>query len=393
MSPAQIKHLLPMKNKPIMKSSIYTRLSIVVAAAILAACSAATPDDDKKAKLEKLKAQQAVISKQVQQLEKEIAAENPEDANIKTKDVAITEVAPKKFDHYVQTQGRVEAEDNISISAKSPGVITAVYANEGQQVSKGQVLAQIDNAVILRNIESMKTQLELAQTVYERQKNLWDQKIGTEVQFLQAKNAKEGLERQIASLQEQNEMMRIKAPISGIVDEVIAKIGEAVQPGQPAIRVVNTSDLKITANVSEAYVTEVKKGNKVLVNIPELKRDLESKITFVGRTIDPLSRTFAVEIDLPSDPNLRPNMTGVIKVVFHTEPTAITVPINVVQDINSEKIVFVAEASGKNTVARRKVVKVEGVYNGMAQVSGLEPGSKVITFGYQGLNDGEFIKI
>jgi membrane fusion protein, multidrug efflux system len=381
-----------MKNIPIMKSFNYTRLSIVVAAAILAACSAATPDD-KKAQLEKLKKQQAEISKQVQQLEKEIAAVNPEDANIKTKDVAVTEVTPKKFDHYVQTQGRGEAEHNISVSAKSPGVITAVYANEGQKVSKGQVLAQIDNAVILRNIESLKTQLELAHTVYERQKNLWDQKIGTEVQFLQAKNAKEGLERQIASLQEQNEMMRIKAPISGIVDEVIAKIGEAVQPGQPAIRVVNTSDLKITANVSEAYVTEIKKGNKVLVNIPELKRDLESKITFVGRTIDPLSRTFAVEIDLPSDPNLRPNMTGIIKVVFHTEPTAITVPINVVQDINEEKIVFVAEANGKSTVARRKVVKVEGVYNGMAQVSGLEPGAKVITFGYQGLNDGEFIKI
>lgn len=381
-----------MKNISTMKSSLYTRLSIVVAAAILAACSAATPDD-KKAQLEKLKAQQTEISKQVQQLEKEIAAENPAEANIKTKDVAVTEVTPKKFDHYVQTQGRVEAEDNISVSAKSPGVITAVYVNEGQHVSKGQVLAQIDNAVILRNIESVKTQLELAQTVYERQKNLWDQKIGTEVQFLQAKNAKEGLERQIASLQEQNEMMRIKAPISGTVDEVVVKIGEAVQPGVPALRVVNTSDLKITANVSEAYVTDIRKGNKVLVNIPELKKDLESEVTFVGRTIDPLSRTFAVEIDLPSDPNLRPNMTGIIKVVFHTEPTAITVPINVVQDINNEKIVFVAETSGKNTVARRKVVTVEGVYNGMAQVNGLEPGSKVITFGYQGLNDGEFIKI
>lgn len=381
-----------MKNILNMNSSIYTRLSIVVVVAILAACSAATPDD-KKAQLEKLKAQQADIARQVQQLEKEIAATNPEEANVKTKDVAVTEVTPKKFDHYVQTQGRVEAEDNISVSAKSPGVITVVYAKEGQQVSKGQVLAQIDNAVIQRNIESFRTQLELAQTVYERQKNLWDQKIGTEVQFLQAKNNKESLERQIASLQEQNEMMRIKSPISGTVDEVIVKIGEAVQPGQPAIRVVNTSDLKITANVSEAYVTDIKKGNKVLVNIPELKKDLESRVTFVGKTIDRLSRTFTIEVELPSEPNLRPNMTGVIKVVFHTEPNAITVPINVVQEINKEKIVFVAETDGKNTVARRKVVKVEGVYNGMAQISGLESGAKVITFGYQGLNDGEFVKI
>jgi len=381
-----------MKNLFYMKSTFYSRFSLLATVVILTACSAATPDD-KKAKLEKLKQQQADISKQVQSLEKEMIDENPDSANVRSKDVAVTQVAVGKFDHYVQTQGHIEAEDNINISAKSPGVITAVYVNEGQQVSKGQVLAQIDNAVVMRSIESMKTQLELAQTVYERQKNLWDQKIGTEVQFLQTKNAKENLERQIASLQEQNEMMKIKSPISGIVDLVSAKIGEAVSPGQPAIRVVNTSDLKLTASVSEAYVTNIKKGNKVLVNIPELKKEIESTVTFVGRTIDPLSRSFTVEVKLPSQADLRPNMTGVVKVVFHTEPAAITIPINVVQDVNGEKIVFVAETKGKSTVARKKAVKVEGVYNGIAQVTGLAAGDKVITFGYQGLNDGEFIKI
>ena len=381
-----------MKNIPYMNSTLYTRLSVVVVVALLAACSAATPDD-KKAQLEKLKSQQAEIAKQVVQLEKEIAKENPAEAKIKTKDVAVTEVKTKQFDHYVQTQGRVEAEDNISVSAQSPGVVTAVYVNEGQQVSKGQVLAQIDNAVILSSIESMKSQLDLAKSVYERKKNLWDQKIGTEVQYLQAKTNKETLERQIQSLHEQNEMLRIKSPINGTVDEVTAKIGEAVSPGLPAFRVVNTSDLKLTANVSEAFVTDIKKGNKVVVTIPELKKDLESKVTFVGRTIDPLSRTFMVEVALPSEPNLRPNMSGVIKVVFHTEPAAIAVPINVVQDINGEKIVFVAESNGKNTIARKKVVSVEGVYGGQAQVSGLNAGDKVVTFGYQGLNDGEFLKI
>lgn len=381
-----------MKNIPYMNSTFYTRLSLITVVALLAACSAATPDD-KKAQLEKLKAQQAEIAKQVVQLEKEIAAENPADAKVKTKDVGVTEVALKKFDHYVQTQGSVEAEDNIAVSAKSPGVVMAVYVTEGQQVSKGQTLAQIDNAVILANIESMAANLELANSVYDRQKNLWDQKIGTEVQFLQAKTNKESLERQLSSLKEQNEMLRIKSPIRGTVDEISAKIGEAVAPGQPAFRVVNTSDLKLTAMVSEAYVTDIKKGNKVIVTIPELKKDLESKVTFVGKTIDPLSRTFAIEVALPSDPDLRPNMTGVLKVVFHTEPTAIAIPINVIQDINGEKIVFVAETKGKNTVARKKVVKVEGVYGGQAQVSGLSAGEKVVTFGYQGLNDGEFLKI
>jgi membrane fusion protein, multidrug efflux system len=381
-----------MKNISLMKSRFYTRLSLVGAVALLAACSAATPDD-KKAQLEKLKAQQAEIAKQVVQLEKEIAKENPAEAKVKTKDVAVTEVTAKKFDHYVQTQGHVESEENILVSAKSSGVVTAVYVKEGQQVSKGQALAQIDNAVTLSSIESMKSQLELAKSVYDRQKNLWDQKIGTEVQYLQAKTNKETLERQIESLQEQNQMLRIKSPINGTVDEVTAKIGEAVSPGLPAFRVVNNSDLKLTANVSEAFVTNVKKGNKVVVTIPELKKDLESKVTFVGRTIDPLSRTFTVEVALPSEANLRPNMSGVIRVVYHTEPTAIAVPINVVQDINGEKIVFVAESDGKNTVARKKVVSVEGVFGGQAQVSGLNTGDKVVTFGYQGLNDGEFLKI
>lgn len=381
-----------MKNTFYMNPTFYSRLSLLAAVALLAACSAATPDD-KKAQLEKLKSQQADINKQVQQLEKDIAKENPKEAKIKTKDVAVTEVAPIKFDHYVQTQASVEAEDNIAVSPKSPGVVIAVYVKEGQQVSKGQALAQIDNSILKGSIESMQSQLELAKTVFERQQNLWNQKIGTEVQYLQAKSNKQMLERQLNSLQEQNNALRISSPINGTVDEITAKIGEAVSPGQPAFRVVNTSDLKLTAKVSEAYSTQIKKGNKVKVMIPELKREVESTVTFVSRSIDPLTRTFTVEIKLPSDKDLRPNMTGIVKVIFHTAPDAITVPINVVQDINGEKVVFVAETNGKNTVAKKKVVQVEGVYNGQAQVSGLTAGEKVITFGYQGLNDGEFLKI
>lgn len=381
-----------MKKIFYMNHNFINRLSAVALVALLAACSAATPDD-KKEKLEKLKAQQAEIAKQVQQLEKEIAAENPEETKVRTKDVGVTAVKSGKFDHFVQTQGRIEAEDNIAVSPKSMGVVTQVFAKEGQRVSKGQVLAQIDNSILIGNIESMKSQLELAKTVFERQENLWKQKIGTEVQYLEAKSRKESLERQLNSLEEQNNALRIKSPINGTVDEVIAKVGEAVSPGLPAFRVVNTSDLKITANVSEAFVSNVKKGNKVIISIPEIKKDLEAKVSFVSRTIDPLSRTFTVEVALPSDESLRPNMSGVIRIVFHTESEAITVPVNVVQDINGEKVVFVAVADGKRTVARKKKVTVDGVYNGQAQVQGLEPGDKVVTFGYQGLNDGEFLNI
>jgi RND family efflux transporter MFP subunit len=239
----------------------------------------------------------------------------------------------------------------------------------------------------------MEAQLELATSVYERQKNLWDQKIGTEVQFLQAKTNKESLEKQIASLREQNDKTRIKAPISGSVDAVFAKVGENIAPGVPAFQVVNASDLKIQAQISEAYVTDIKKGDKALVNISELKKEVEAKVTFVGRTIDRLSRTFSVEIELPSDPDLRPNMTATARIIFESKESAVVVPVNLIQEINDEKVVYIAQQKGSQMVATRKVINVKGVYGNRAEVTGLSAGDKIITVGYQGLNDGDFIKV
>lgn len=382
-----------MKNIFDMKSTLYYRLSVLALSGFLAACSATTPENEKQTRLEKLKTEQATLATEIKALEDEIAKTHPETVSVKMKDVSVSELAPRSFNHYVQTQGSVEAEDNIMLSAKSPGIVTAVYITEGQQVSKGQVLVQLDNAVIRQNIEAMKSQLELANIIYNRQKNLWDQKIGTEVQFLQAKTNKENLEKQVASLQEQSDMSKITSPINGTVDEVGAKVGENLAPGMPAVRVINSSNLKLKANVSEAYVTSIKKGNKVAVNIPELNRELEAQVSFVGRNIDPLSRTFTVEIKLPSLPDLRPNMTGIVKIIFHSESSTLVVPVNVVQDINKEKIVYVAEMDGKQAVARKKVVTVDAVYDNLAQVKGLKAGDKIITSGYQGLNDGQAIKL
>jgi membrane fusion protein, multidrug efflux system len=372
-----------------MKSTTYIRYSLLIALA--AAVAACTPD--KKAELEKLKKEQADLSAKIAELEKDSTVVGKDSPDVKAKEVDVVELQPREFNHYVQTQGHIEAEDNIMVSAKAMGVITQVYAKEGQTVSKGQVLAQIDNSLVQRNIEGMKSQLELATSVYERQKNLWDQKIGTEVQFLQAKTNKESLEKQLAGLQEQNDMMRIKSPISGTVDEVSVKIGENIAPGQPAARVVNTSDLKLVAGISESFITNVKKGDKVEVSIPELDKKINGTVTFVGKTIDLLSRTFAIEVKLPGNAALRPNMSAVVKVIYHTETAAIVVPVNTVQTVNNEKIVYVAEGTGKNLVARKKVVEVLGVFGDGAQVKGLNKGDKVVTVGYQSLSDGENIKI
>jgi membrane fusion protein (multidrug efflux system) len=377
-----------------MKPTLYTSLGALTLAAVMAACGGGNDVEKKKEELAKKKKEQSTLTADIKKLEAELAKSSPDSAKVKAKDIEVKEIAPRAFDHYVQTQGTIDAEDNILVSAKSPGVVTQVYVKEGQQVSKGQVLAQIDNSVIQANIAAQRSQLELATTVYERQKNLWDQKIGTEVQYLQAKTNKESLERQITALNEQLDMARIKAPISGTVDEVAVKVGENIAPGMPAARVVNTGDLKVKANVSEAFVTRVKKGNRVRIVVPDLDdKEIEATVTFVGKNIDPLSRTFPLEVKLKPQADLRPNMTAVIKVVYHSEASALVIPANIIQSINDVKIVYIAEANGKDTVARRKEVKVAGIFDNLAQVEGLKSGDKIITTGYQGLNDGEVVKL
>lgn len=360
-------------------------------AAFLVACGG--EQNDKTAQLKELKGQQAEIANKIKALEAELAKTNPAAENVKTKDVSLSELQPRPFDHYVQTQGTVEAIDNILVSAKTMGIITQVFVREGDVVSKGQTLAQIDNSLTLRGIEEVKSGLELATTVYNRQKNLWDQKIGTEVQYLQAKNNKESLERRLATLNEQLDMSRIKSPINGSVDEVEVKIGQNAAPGAPAFRVVSNDKLKLKANISEAYASDIKKGNKVVLTFGDLNKTINAQITFVGKTINQLSRTFPIEVALTSSNDFRPNMTGEIKVIFHSEPSAVVVPVNVVQDINGQKVVYTAEASGDKLSAKKNVVEVVGIYGSFAQIKGLKAGDKIVTVGYQGLNDGERLKI
>jgi membrane fusion protein (multidrug efflux system) len=369
-------------------------LSIVTLAVFLASCGATSTD--KQSQLEGLKKQQKEIADQIAALEKELAGA-PGAAATKTsksKEVSVTELKTGTFNYFIQTQGGIDAEENVLVSAKTPGIVTQVYVKEGQAVAIGQVLAQVDNSLIVKGIEELKSGLEMATITYDRQKSLWDQKIGTEMQYLNTKNAKEGLERKLATLNEQNEQSKIKSPINGTVEEVFAKTGENTAPGMPAFRVIGSNNLKVIAKVSEAYINQIKVGNKVSAQLLELGKKFESRVTFVGRNIDPLSRTFTVEIPVTGGVDARPNMSATIQITFNTVASALSVPVNVVQTINDEKIVYVAEESNGKLVARRRVVEVGGVYSNQAEIkSGLKAGDKVITFGYQGLNDGESVKI
>ena len=378
-----IRHLINHQN---MKSTNF--LSFILFAIIILSCSAPV---SKEAELDILKKQHAELTDKIRSLEREIKASRPESA-VKTRMVVADEVKSGPFEYFVETQGGVEAEENILVSAKTPGVVVGIFVKEGQSVKAGQVLAQIDNSITIKAIEELQGSLDLARTVFERQKSLWDQKIGTEIQFLTAKNNKESLERRLATLKEQDELSRVRSGISGTVDDIMLKVGETTSPGMPAARIVNTGKLKITSNVSEAYINSLAPGNEAYVQLGDISKTFKGKVSFTGKNINPLSRTFGVEIPVPSGTDARPGMSARIKVVYKKLSDAIVLPVNLVQNINSEQVVFVAEEKDGKWVAARRVVTTGGTFSGKTEIlSGLKTGERVISVGYQGLNDAELV--
>ncbi|TCS86111.1 RND family efflux transporter MFP subunit [Anseongella ginsenosidimutans] len=377
-----------------MKKALFILSAAAGFAFLVTACGTSGANPDKQAQLEQLREDKEILDEKIKALEAEILAENPELAQKKVYNVAIDTIGLQHFEHYIQVQGRVESEDNVAVSAESAGIIRSILVKEGQRVSKGQTLAQIDNQVLQSSVAELKTALSLANTTYERQKNLWDQNIGTEFQFLQAKNNKERLEQQLNTLNEQIEMTKIKSPINGTVDAVIAKVGESIGPGTPSFRVVNLSDLSVKAQITDSYSGMVKTGDEVIVSFPDINKELRSKVSFVSRVIDPESRTFDIEINIPTLDQYKPNMVAVLKIVDYTADEAIVIPVNVIQETEGEKYVYVTGEENGKLVARNKPVEVGKTYNALAEVvSGLEAGEKLITTGYQNLTEGALIDI
>ncbi|QHT68219.1 efflux RND transporter periplasmic adaptor subunit [Rhodocytophaga rosea] len=365
----------------------------LIFATILAfACSSGSDVDKKKQELAELKAQQQEITGKIKQLETDLAKLAPaKAAEARIKLVEITPIQPQTFKHYIPVQGTIESDNNVMVSPKTGGVVTAVYVNEGDRVSKGQVLAVIDDAVMRQSVEELKTGLELATTVYQKQENLWNQKIGSEIQYLQAKNNKESLERKLQTLNSQLAMNRITSPLNGTVDEVNVKAGEAASPGVGVVRVVNLAEVKVKARVADSYITAVKKGDEVKITLPDIKEEIQGKISFVGQVVNPQSRTFDIEVTLNNrDNKLKPNMLAVININDKTAQNAIVIEENFVQQTENGDVVFVA---GSQKAEARKV-KTGLAYNGRVEIlEGLKQGDSIITNGYQDLVDGQSIKV
>ena len=351
-------------------------------------------NNDNKAKLEKLKVQREELNTQISQLE---AVVNPsgQDSLAKAVNVKTEEVAPTEFNHFVEVQGVVDADKNVSVGPQSPGIVSGVYVKEGSKVGRGTLLAELDSKVLEQSEAEIQTQLDLATTIFTKQKALWDKNIGSEVQFLQAKNNKEALERRVKTLQEQVDMAKIYSPISGTVESVPLKVGQLASPGMPnsAIRVINMSTVKITANVSENYATRIKNGDKAYISFPDLGKVIETTLSFTSRFIDPTNRTFQVECRFPAnDIELRANMIAYVKIKDYSNDSVITLPVNYVQSNQEGKFLYLAQQADGKWIAKRTKIETGMDYNGNIEIlSGITTGDKVITSGFQSLKDGELI--
>lgn len=368
-------------------------LAVMMVATLLVACGGGS-GGDKKAELEKLKSEYATLGEKIKVLEAEIAATDTAKV-AKTKDVVITEIQPMSFTHYIDVQGFVDADESVDIRPTAPGKVIRVNVDEGDHVTTGQVLAEIDHDILTKQLASLQPQYDLAVDVYNRQKRLWDQKIGSEIQLLQSQTTKESLEKQIESIKENIEMYLIKSPINGTVDFVGIKVGELASAGVlPAFSVINLSGLKVSAEIAESYSAKVKNGNPVLLHFPDLNKDTQAKITFVERSISPLTRSFKIEADLAGDnSDYHPNMVSVVKIVDYENASALVVPINAIQSINGEEFVYKAVIEGNGAVARKVKVTTGVTYDGKTEIiSGLSANDKIVTSGQNELADGMNIK-
>jgi RND family efflux transporter MFP subunit len=368
-------------------------LLLTISAFLLISCGGENKGD-KQSQLEALYKEHASLNEKIKKLEKEIATEGGAKKNQRAYLVKLSEVQPVPFVHYLDIYGKVDAEENVVVSAQMPGTVSKIMVKAGQRVSRGQIMAILDDGPIVSGIEELKTGIAFARDLYEKQAKLWEQKIGTEIQYLSAKNQKEALEKKLVTLQEQLDMTRVKSPIDGTVDEVYMKTGQSTAPGAPGIRVLNLGTLKAVAEVAETYASKVKTGNDVTVRFPDLGRDVNSKISYSAKNINPLNRTFNVEVSLASDEEFHPNMLAILKIADYKKESALIVPVNVVQNSEIGQYVMLAVQKNGKWMAEKRTVKVGQSYGDKSEIlEGLQPGDKVITAGFQDLNTGDLIKM
>lgn len=348
-------------------------------------------EGDKKVRLEQLKKEHEKITQEILSLEKEL---NPLGYVSATR-VNIQMIKKQTFQHYIEVQGRIDGNENIGVSPRNQGgVVTKILVKEGDYVTKGQVLAELDADVLKQQMKDLENRLAFATDIFTRQKTLWDQKIGSEVQYLKAKNDMESAQNGINTLQDQIKMSVITAPINGNVEDIPIKVGQMSSSASPipAFRIVNFSKAKALADVGEAYSAKVKTGDPVKIFLPDFNEELEQRVTFASKYINPTNRTFLVEVELPvNNITYRANMIAVLRIKDYDNPATICIPQNYIQNSRDEgQFVFIASEENGKKIARKRIVVPFISFNGLTEiVSGLNEGDRIITAGYKDLYDGQ----
>lgn len=357
------------------------RLFFLLIPAVIFASSCGGGKTDKAGELAKLKKERGELDIKIKAMEG-----TGNDSAKKATPVTMLEVQPSDFVATINVQSQITGDQNVYASPQMAGIVNNVYVHAGDHVAKGQVLATLDASAIEQQIKGQEAQLTLAKTVYEKQKTLWAQNIGTEVQLLTAKANYESGQSQLASIVAQRNMYRIVSPLAGTVDQMNLKIGDATAPGAQSIRVVNTDKLKAEANLGENYLGRVKSGNTVTLIFPDLGDSIKTKLAYVAEAVDPSSRAFLVQVRLDNKHNLHPNMSCIMEIANYEDKNAMVVPISVIQKTSKGEMLYIAEGN----TAKAVPVKTGANSNGLVEIlSGLKPGDKVITAGFEDLDEGD----
>jgi RND family efflux transporter MFP subunit len=386
------------KIKPDTMNKFLTILTIA-AAMIITSCGGGAKDvkgdvNDKKVKLEKLKTEKTKIETEIQNLQQEIAKLDPASVAVAPKLVAVTPVTIQPFEHYIDLQGKIDA-DNISYLTPrgAPGQVKALYIKKGDHVRKGQVLMKLDDAILLKQLEGLKTQKTYAEDIYRRQKNLWDQGIGTEVQLKTAENSVKSLNDQINTLTETWQTTNVRSEVDGYVEQLNLRVGETFSGfagASPQVMIVNSSSLKVVTEVPENYISKIKKGTPVNVKLPDISLEFNSAISLINQTIGVNSRSVTTEAKIPHNDNIHINQIAQVRIKDYMNSKAIVIPLTTLQTDENGKYVYVLATENGKKIARRKQVIVGEIYGEQIEVkSGLNEGDQLITQGYQSLYEGQ----
>jgi len=392
---------------------MYKLLTVVLASSLLlAACGSGTVQKDdslagKKQQLAALKDQQDKLSKQISTLEEEIGkVDTAAGSKEKAKLVALTAITPTSFTHYIDLQGSVDAVNYSNIAPQgNGGVVREVFVKQGDHVNKGQLLLRLDDGVQRQQLANAQTQLAYAKDIYQRRKNLWDEKIGTEVDLVNAKNQVDQAEIQVKLAQEQLDWTKVYSDLSGTVNYLNIRAGEffssavqaqALTANNPAqLQIISTDNLKVVVQVPEIYQERIHVGTPVKIAFPGLNnKEVIGAVRVVGKVINTGNRAFQVEIHLPNDPAIRANQVAVVKLEDYKAKNVLTIPINTLQTDEKGKYVMVASTEGGKKVAHKKQVTIGQSYADKVEVtSGLQEGDQLVTDGFQGLYEGQPITI